>query len=574
MNASVYIDMARTSLQDSIYRVSVHKNGGYSYASTHPFELDENGVRRYRYLHWGTVTEEKKFIPGKAYFEASPEMRQKLIFPKDWDLSEIGERSTFRYSIPYLPEDRGRLFGDVWFLDSIVQKLGIREDLYRAFGCDLGKTDDILTLAYFPYLTGYNYSRISRWQKLTRTPSRKEFDVDSVNAVSASVLGREMELFMGFRTARNPSQQYIIVDSISRSAYGESLSDQKWGQKKARLHLRQTVEFVVYDKDAQPLFYMAQPGGVQDSNSLGTSLASLEKRGYTDSVLVSDRGYESLANMDKYILMGQRMVLCVNVMQGIVLDRILSLGEDVSRSSEMTMNRDSRRYNAQFDLDYIARDDSGTPVPVRGMKLNVFFNAQRQQAEREELDVEIASQREALESILSSGQRLDDDKALRRNYSWYDIVYDSRTRTILSFSLNSDKVEKARRTAGFFANVTVGLDIDSMQAMGIYSMKYDQEKLLQQVRGLMDFEKRFDSSKDVKSGLMLILFLDLVLGSYVRRIWYGSDLRQKYRSPMDVIDQMHPIFCRQADDGGCIPSEMDDEQRHICEVFALAIDDK
>ena len=73
---------------------------------------------------------------------------------------------------------------------------------------------------------------------------------------------------------------------------------------------------------------------------------------------------------------------------------------------------------------------------------------------------------------------------------------------------------------------------------------------------------------------MLILFLDLVLGSYVRRIWYGSDLRQKYRSPMDVIDQMHPIFCRQADDGSCIPSEMDYEQRHICEVFALAIDDK
>ena len=56
-------------------------------------------------------------------------------------------------------------------------------------------------------------------------------------------------------------------------------------------------------------------------------------------------------------------------------------------------------------------------------------------------------------------------------------------------------MEMARRTAGFFANVTVGLDIDSMQAMGIYSMKYDQEKLLQQVRGLMDFEKRFDSSK-------------------------------------------------------------------------------
>ena len=59
--------MARPTKADSIYRVALHKNGGYMYATTHPYTITDDGKRKYSCLHWGTVTEGLKFIPGKQY---------------------------------------------------------------------------------------------------------------------------------------------------------------------------------------------------------------------------------------------------------------------------------------------------------------------------------------------------------------------------------------------------------------------------------------------------------------------------------------------------------------------------
>ena len=57
--------MARLTKADSIYRMSLHKNGGYMYATTHPYTVTEDGKKKYSCLHWGIVTDELKFIPGK-----------------------------------------------------------------------------------------------------------------------------------------------------------------------------------------------------------------------------------------------------------------------------------------------------------------------------------------------------------------------------------------------------------------------------------------------------------------------------------------------------------------------------
>ena len=88
--------MARLTKADSVYRMSLHKNGGYMYATTHPYTVTGDGKRKYSCLHWGTVTDGLKFIPGKQYLYASPEERARLIFPEGWDLSEIDKLQSNR----------------------------------------------------------------------------------------------------------------------------------------------------------------------------------------------------------------------------------------------------------------------------------------------------------------------------------------------------------------------------------------------------------------------------------------------------------------------------------------------
>ena len=88
--------MARPANENSIYRVSIHKNGDYNYATTHTYTIDEHGKRKYNYRHWGKIDENKKFYPGQAFVYASIEERKRLIFPPDWDLSEIERLSGFK----------------------------------------------------------------------------------------------------------------------------------------------------------------------------------------------------------------------------------------------------------------------------------------------------------------------------------------------------------------------------------------------------------------------------------------------------------------------------------------------
>ena len=145
--------MARPVDPDSGFRVKIHDNGGHRYASTQPAFTDPvTGRKKYRRLHWGVVDENNKFHPDKNYLLASPEERAKLIFPEDWDLSEVasltGNRKRGRPVIE--SQDENRLYGDIWLLEKIADQTGIRDDLMTVFDNDLEKVNAVLTLAYFP----------------------------------------------------------------------------------------------------------------------------------------------------------------------------------------------------------------------------------------------------------------------------------------------------------------------------------------------------------------------------------------------------------------------------------------
>ncbi|HBX88884.1 MAG TPA: hypothetical protein DEG09_09765, partial [Marinilabiliaceae bacterium] len=53
-----------------------------------------------------------------------------------------------------------------------------------------------------------------------------------------------------------------------------------------------------------------------DSRSLETILTDLEHAGFSDIILVTDRGYEKIRNLEKYILKGQAMIMCASTTKG------------------------------------------------------------------------------------------------------------------------------------------------------------------------------------------------------------------------------------------------------------------
>ena len=217
--------MARPVDPNSQFRVKPHTTNGYTYASTQPPYVDpDTGRKKYRYIHWGTVNESRKFIPGTAFYQASPEERSRLIFPEDWDLSEAQKLTGLRK--PGRPECDGdcqnRLYGDVWLLEQIATKTGIRQDLEAIFSGNREIVDDILTLAIFPYLTKFTYNRVARWQRAAKSPSSRELTPTEITRLTQSITEQHRMDLLKLRAARLGKDELCAVDSTSRSAYANT----------------------------------------------------------------------------------------------------------------------------------------------------------------------------------------------------------------------------------------------------------------------------------------------------------------------------------------------------------------
>jgi hypothetical protein len=255
--------MARPVDPDAQYRVKLHINNGYTYASTQPPYIDpDTGKKKYRHIHWGTVDENNMFTPGSPFFLATPEERALLIFPENWDLSKAERFTGLR--VPGRPAYDGacqnRFYGDIWLLEQIAVKTGIRQDLETVFSGNHEIVDDILTLAMFPYLTKFNYSRVARWQMIAGTPSSRELRPKAITLLTQSITEQHRMDLLKLRAAKLGQDELCAVDSTSRSAYGWSLADIRWGKNRERLPLEQTLEVVVYALSSHmPVYYPKLP---------------------------------------------------------------------------------------------------------------------------------------------------------------------------------------------------------------------------------------------------------------------------------------------------------------------------
>ena len=117
--------MGRRADPNSQYRVKPHITKGYTYASTQSPTIDtETGKKKYRHIHWGTVDENLVFVPGAAFYLATPEERIRLIFPGGWDMSEAEKLTGLRKPgrPAYDGECQNRLYGDIWLLEQVAMK--------------------------------------------------------------------------------------------------------------------------------------------------------------------------------------------------------------------------------------------------------------------------------------------------------------------------------------------------------------------------------------------------------------------------------------------------------------------
>ena len=554
------------------YTIKPHKLNGHIYASTQVPRVDgKTGRKVFRHVHWGTLTD-NVFHPFSEFILLPPSEREKYIFPEGCDTHELQGLSGMRGPgrPEYCDEAKNRLYGDIWLLEQVAEKTGVRQDLMVAFDGNKEMADAILTLAMFPYVTKFNYSRVERWQRIARTPSSMELSAKNITLLTQSITEGHRMAFLQCRASRLRGGQMCAVDSTTRTAYGDSLTDIRWGRNKERLPMPHTTEVVVYTLDSHmPLYYRSFPGNMPDSRSLPTILADLEHAGFTGIIFITDRGYESLRNLEGCILKHIPFVSAVKIQQDFISEKILEFGDFGARPDGMELDPDTRLYHRQYDMRHDVKGNGNCVHKSDRLKLNLFFDSARRGEEMVELDIEILKQETDLAAMKASGELLDADAVLKRQFCYFSLEYDAQKRILTGYSRDEKKIERARRYSGFFAILTHCLDWDAPTAYGNYRLRDEQEKYFQQMKDQMGADRQRNWSEDGKTGRLFILFVALILSSHVRHVWRSTALHKSFRTSLDILDEMRSIRCVEHTNRAKHVTPFVGMQNDICDAFGF-----
>ena len=566
----------RPAKANSIYKVSIHKNNGRMYAVTHPYTTGEDGKRRYSYKNWGTVDDGGRFHPNSAYFYATLEERRRLIFPAEWDLSEIKALSGtgHRGAVEYEGGDLDRMYGPTWFLDNVARATGLLDDLQKVFGGNLEKAQDVLTLAYYLFLDNRTYAHIEKWQREVKAPSVHTLTSSSITRLAQGITEQNrMDLFR-LRAKRMSRGEYCAVDSTSVSTYGFHLVDIRWGHNKEHLPLKQTLEVIVYSLTSHlPIYYLELPGNEPDSRTLDMIMTELEHAGFKNIILITDRGYESLKNLELCIAKGQKLITSVKCSQGEPLKAIKSIDLSTGVPEGMVFSKETGLFYRQYDLDYQVQGNGDHVIKADRLKLNLYYDIHKRADDLARVQMAIANQEEVLQAVMETGKPVpkEDRDTFRKENNFMKIAF-WKSGKLRSYEVDRDAVRKATLTSGFFASKTLGLDLNPMEAKFNYGMRDEQEKTFMMQKGTLGEDRLRVCTESSKHGRMFICFVALILASYVRHMRdTKEELRDAFPSTESILEEMRTIRCIEHDGHRKFITPFVGAQVTICDAFGFEI---
>jgi hypothetical protein len=467
-------------------------------------------------------------------------------------------------------QNENRLYGDSWLLMEIAKITGIFEDLCTVFKANINYVNIILTIAFFLIIERDTYHNIEEWPNTRKLPYDDPMDSKFITEFTKKITEDNRIELLKCRAARLKPDEICAVDSTSRSAWGKSLADIKYGYNKDHLPLPQTVEVVVYTLSQHgPVYFRIYPGNMTDSRSLKTIKKDLNDAGFNNLVLITDRGYETLDNLEFLINNGQKLIMATKTNQKFVLDKIKDYGMFNLHPESMKLDRDSKIYYEQFDINFVDINKKSTTISDR-LKLNLYLDSVDRAEKLLEIELTACEQKNALEKIKNEQTQLGDDESIEKDYSYYDIDLDNAKRTINNFTLREEKYERHLKTAGFFANTTHKLDFDPMLANQHYKLRDEQEKYYTAMKTRLGENRQRVWSEEGKNGRSFILFVTLIISCYLDYI-HRTKLKDKFTTPRKVLACMRPIRYIEHQNTKAHITPFIGKQVDICKAFGIEI---
>ena len=259
---------------------------------------------------------------GKKYLSENPQYEGKILYYEDKQLvertpEEVQEELDKRVPSPLNDVVSYGASAACWL---VAQQSGMLEDLKKTFGAEVGA--DLLRLAVYQYLDGGSMDCFEQWASQHWLPKARTFSGQRISEMLSKITHQDITSYLKLRNHRcvehfnkvktqaeelkkpGPRFRYLALDSTALSTYSVTISSAAYGYAKQKPELRQVNFTLGVDYlNGDVCYAYESEGSITDKSVYPHLMMDLHHNGYNlqDTVIVTDRGYQSIYNIQRLL---------------------------------------------------------------------------------------------------------------------------------------------------------------------------------------------------------------------------------------------------------------------------------
>lgn len=259
---------------------------------------------------------------GKKYLSENPQYEGKILYYEDKQLvertpEEVQEELDKRVPSPLNDVVSYGASAACWL---VAQQSGMLEDLKKTFGAEVGA--DLLRLAVYQYLDGGSMDCFEQWASQHWLPKARTFSGQRISEMLSKITPQDITSYLKLRNHRcvehfnkvktqaeelkkpGPRFRYLALDSTALSTYSVTISSAAYGYAKQNPELRQVNFTLGVDYlNGDVCYAYESEGSITDKSVYPHLMMDLHHNGYNlqDTVIVTDRGYQSIYNIQRLL---------------------------------------------------------------------------------------------------------------------------------------------------------------------------------------------------------------------------------------------------------------------------------
>ena len=259
---------------------------------------------------------------GKKYLSENPQYEGKIHYYEDKQLvertpEEVQEELDKRVPSPLNDVVSYGASAACWL---VAQQSGMLEDLKKTFGAEVGA--DLLRLAVYQYLDGGSMDCFEQWASQHWLPKARTFSGQRISEMLSKITHQDITSYLKLRNHRcvehfnkvktqaeelkkpGPRFRYLALDSTALSTYSVTISSAAYGYAKQNPELRQVNFTLGVDYlNGDVCYAYESEGSITDKSVYPHLMMDLHHNGYNlqDTVIVTDRGYQSIYNIQRLL---------------------------------------------------------------------------------------------------------------------------------------------------------------------------------------------------------------------------------------------------------------------------------